>query len=194
MPLLALDGAELDPQSIFIQKGKSVEGWVLQSTGFPGAGYTYTALYHMVGSPHGTILAYTGRSGGTQSVMRSTDGGVTWTDVYNGSQLSANRPVYCGSGIWMAATYGNNGARYHYSTSDGVVWTSYQALSTSASSILMYGIASNGAGRIWVHVSNPNTIRYHNITTIGVIVVLGQLFQVHRVRRLVNTTQSTTIG
>ena len=160
-----MDGAELHPEAIFSKKGKAAETWIPQSTGFPNDGaFTYSTLTQVMGSPHGTLIAGMSR-GTTKVILRSTDGGVTWTETLTQTAWSwGGTPVFLGTkntGTYLIMpTYANNYAAYYYSANDGLTWSNFQALNTG-SAALCGSFASNGKGLVWAHVGNPATIRHN---------------------------------
>ncbi len=79
---------------------------------FFGADYSGTALISKAYNP----------SAGTYHLLRTTDGGNTWTEVFTG--IEASNVLRClGYGVW--ACWSGNDARFAISTDDGVTWTAY---------------------------------------------------------------------
>ena len=85
---------------------------------------------------------------GTNRVMRSTNGGVTWSAVASPSLLLS--AVAYGNGVWIGITaFGNTVIR---STDDGVTWTQ---ITTYPNSTPLDKAALNYGNGVWIAITGP---------------------------------------
>ena len=169
MTILALDGAEVDPTISFTPRANGGERWVSKGQIVSTQGYTYAAIYTLAGSPHGTLIATAYRTlpAIANIILRSTDHGQTWTEVYVSTYgfNTVSDVTYTGSSsgtmhYWMIVVSGNNGGRYLQSNNDGVGWTTQQ-VNASTTSRYIQQLVSNGQGRIVAHLTNSPAVFYH---------------------------------
>ena len=89
---------------------------------YPGSG---TAWNNLVENVNGIVLAGAGTSTGDGDIYRSTDYGLTWTQIEMGSQLEwIFSLAYCGNGIFLTGTGSGTGDGDIYRSTDyGLTWT-----------------------------------------------------------------------